>query len=148
MINVVRPNIKKATTYLQQTLMETNKILRIKYLTFFPLYRKTYTEDKQTSIICDNDHHTKNDSIIGIHGLNNLNARIQIVQGIHIAICHLLLVIPCQGTSNEKLFQQIKGTQTMNGSSVASTQWIPQKYCFARIQTIKILQSSSPYQKR
>jgi hypothetical protein len=129
MIEADRPNIEKATTYFQQNFngdkpTSPNKIPYI----FFPLYRKTYSEDERISIIRDNDHHTENDSVVGILGLNNLNTIVKMNQGIHITIRHLLLAIPCQGTSNGKLFHQIERQ--------ANNEW--QLCCFHTMDTTKI----------
>lgn len=129
MIEVDRPNIEKATTYFQQNFNgdKPNSPNKISYL-FFPLYRKTYTEDERLSIIRDNDHHTENDSVVGIHSLNNLNTIVKMTQGIHITIRHLLLAIPCQGTSNGKLFHQIERQ--------ANNEW--HLCCFHTMDTTKI----------
>jgi hypothetical protein len=109
LIDVDRPNIEKATAFFQQQFDgdKQNSPNKIAYI-FFPLYQKTYTEEERNAIISDNDHHTDNDSVAGIHGLKNLNTIVQLVQGIHITIRHLLLAIPCQGTTNGKLFHQIE----------------------------------------
>lgn len=75
--------------------METNLIhqIKISYL-FFPLHQKIYTKTEWISIIHDNEHHTKNDSTVGIHGLNTLSMIVQLVQGLNIAIHRLLLAVP------------------------------------------------------
>lgn len=129
MIDVDRPNIEKATTYFQQHFDgdKQNSPNKIAYI-FFPLYRKTYTEDERIAIIRDNEHHTENDSVVGIHGLQNLNTIVQMVQGIRITIRHLLLAIPCQGTTNGKLFHQIERQ--------ANNEW--QLCSFHTIDTTKI----------
>jgi hypothetical protein len=129
MIDVDRPNIEVASTFFQQNFDgdKLNSPNKIPYL-FFPLYRKTYLEDERNSIIRDNDYHTENDSVVGILGLNSLNTVVQMVQGINITIRHLLLAIPCQGTSNGKLFHQVERQ--------ANNEW--QLCCFHTIDTTKI----------
>lgn len=129
MIDVDRPNIETATTYFQQNFDGDKQTSpnKIAYL-FFPLYRKTYTTDERLSIIRDNEHHTEHDSVVGVFGLNNLNTVVQMVQGINITIRHLLLAIPCQGTSNGKLFHQIERQ--------ANNEW--QLCCFHTMDTTKV----------
>jgi hypothetical protein len=61
---------------------------------FFPLHRKTYNDDEHTSIIKDNDHHTDGVSVVALKGLNNLNKRVCLNQGVEITVRHLLLAIP------------------------------------------------------
>jgi hypothetical protein len=109
MIDVDRPNIDQAIAYFQQNYdgEKQNSPNKLPYL-FFPLYRKTYNDEERIAIIRDNDHYTEKDSVVGILGLNQLNTVVQMVQGIHITIRHLLLAIPCQGTTNGKLFHQIE----------------------------------------
>jgi hypothetical protein len=129
MIDVDRPNIDQAISYFQQNYdgEKFNSPNKIPYL-FFPLYRKTYNDTERTSIIRDNEHYTEKDSVVGILGLNPLNTVVQMVQGIHITIRHLLLAIPCQGTSNGKLFHQIERQ--------ANNEW--QLCCFHTMDTTKV----------
>jgi hypothetical protein len=129
MIDVDRPNIESATSYFQNHYDgdKPNSPNKIAYL-FFPLFRKTYNEDERKAIIRDNDHYTENDSVVGIHGLQNLNTIVQMVQGIRITIRHLLLAIPCQGTTNGKLFHQVERQ--------SSNEW--QLCCFHTCDTTKI----------
>jgi hypothetical protein len=71
---------------------------KISYL-FFPLYHKNYSDEERKTIVQDNDHYT---------GLNALNTVIELKQGIKISIRHLLLAIPAQGISTNKLFLQVE----------------------------------------
>ncbi len=80
---------------------------RIAYL-FFPLFKKSYTEEERKSIIDDNDHHTENINVVALSGLQDLNNLIQLSQGTTISIRHLLLAIPAPGTSTGKLFLQVE----------------------------------------
>jgi hypothetical protein len=129
MIDVDRPNIDRAISFFQNFFDgdKLNSPNRIPYL-FFPLYRKTYTEDERLSIICDNDHHTDSVSVVAIQGLNDLNTVVQMTQGIYITIRHLLLAIPCQGTMNDKLFLQVERQ--------ANNDW--QLCCFHSMDATKI----------
>jgi hypothetical protein len=75
---------------------------------FFPLYRKTYTDDERKNIMQDSNHHTEGVMVVALTGLQDLNTFIQLNQGIKTSISNLLLVIPAQGTTTGKLFLQIE----------------------------------------
>lgn len=109
MIDVDHPNIEVAMSFFQHLFDgdSLNPPNKIPYL-FLPLYRKTYSDTERKSIIEDNDHHTEQTSVVAISGLNNLNTIVQLQQGVHVTIRHLLLAIPAQGTSTGKFFLQIE----------------------------------------
>jgi hypothetical protein len=82
MIDVDRPNIDLGLRVFQ-TLFDgdlPSSPNRIAYL-FFPLYKKSYTEEERKSIINDNDHHTENINVVALSGLQDLNNFIQLSQG-------------------------------------------------------------------
>jgi hypothetical protein len=79
---------------------------------FFPLYKKTYTDNERRNIIQDNDHHTEGVMVVALTGLQNLNSIVQLNQGIKTSIRNLLLAIPAQGTTTGKLFLQVERQPT------------------------------------
>jgi hypothetical protein len=129
MNDVDRPNIERAISFLQNMFDGDSQTSpnKIPYI-FFPLYRKTYTDEERLSIIQDNDHHTEQASVVAMHGLHDLNTVIHLTQGIHSTIHHLLLAIPCQGTSNGTLFNQVERQ--------ANNDW--QLCCFNSMDTTKV----------
>ncbi len=109
MIDVDRPNIDLGLKVFQALFDGDlpSSPNRIAYL-FFPLFKKSYTEEERKSIIDDNDHHTENINVVALSGLQDLNDHIQLSQGAIISIRHLLLAIPAPGTSTGKLFLQVE----------------------------------------
>jgi hypothetical protein len=109
MIDVDRPNVETGMKVFQELFngdlpSSPNKI---PYL-FLPLYKKTYTDEERQAIIADNDHHTNNVTVIALKGLQDLDNIVQLQQGMHISIRHLLIAVPSAGTSTGKLFLQVE----------------------------------------
>jgi hypothetical protein len=87
MIDVDRPNIEKGIQVFQELFdgdlpSSPNKIA---YL-FFPLFKKTYTEEERKSIIEDNDVHTENINVLALAGLQDLESLITLAQGTQITV--------------------------------------------------------------
>jgi hypothetical protein len=113
MIDVDRPSIEIGMQFFQSYFDGNlqNSPNKINYL-FFPLYRKSYSEDERKTIICDNIHHTDVVNVVAMTGLKDLATVVNLNQGIQTTIRHLLLVIPTQGTRTNKLFLQIERQPT------------------------------------
>ncbi len=113
MIDVDRPSIELGMEFFQ-TFFDSNlqnSPNKINY-PFFPLYHKNYSDDERKTIIQDNDHYTEGVSVVAVTGLNDLNTIIELNQGIKTIIQHLLLAVPAQGTSTNKLFIQVEEQPT------------------------------------
>ncbi len=87
MIDVDRLNIELGLKRFQELFdgnfpSSPNKIAFL----FFPLYKKSYSEEERKSIIEDNDPHTENINVVAIAGLQDLDNLIQLSQGTIISI--------------------------------------------------------------
>jgi hypothetical protein len=109
MIDIDRPNIDTGMKIFQELFNgdQQSSPNKIPYL-FFPLYKKTYTDNERQSIIADNDHHTNQVTVIALKGLHDLDNVVQLQQGMYITIRHLLIAVPTPGTSTGKLFLQVE----------------------------------------
>ena len=115
MIDIDRPNIDTGMKIFQELFNGDHQSSpnKIPYL-FFPLYKKTYTDEERQSIIADNDHHTNQVTVIALKGLHDLDNVVQLQQGMYISIRHLLIAVPTSGTSTGKLFLQVKRQANSN----------------------------------
>ena len=109
MIDVDRPSIDEGMRFFQSFFNgdQQNSPNKLCYL-FFPLFRKNYSDGERQTIIHDNDHHTEGVNVVAMTGLQDLNAVVELNQGIKTSIRHLLLAVPAQGTSKGKLFIQVE----------------------------------------
>ncbi len=113
MVDVDRPSIETSLKFFQTYFDgdQQNSSNKINYL-FFPLFRKSYSDEERKTIIQDNNHHTDGVSIVALTGLNDLNTIIDLNQRIKTTIRHLLLAIPAPGTRTNKLFLQVERQPT------------------------------------
>jgi hypothetical protein len=113
MVDVDRPSIEIGMRFFQTYFDgdQQNSPNKINYL-FFPLFRKTYSDEERKTIIQDNNHHIEGVSVVALSGLSDLNTVIDLNQGIKTTIRHLLLAVPAQGTRTNKLFLQVERQPT------------------------------------
>jgi hypothetical protein len=113
MIDVDRPNIELGIRFFQQwyngTL--TSSPNDLPYM-FWPLFKKTYSDEERHKIIIDNAHHIGTDNVVGITGLHPLDSLVQLVNGTYTSIRKLLLSIPASGTVTGQLFIQVERQNT------------------------------------
>jgi hypothetical protein len=130
MIDVDCPNIKLGIRFFQQwyngTL--TNSPNNLPYM-FWPLFKKSYSNEERLKIITDNSHHISNDSIIGLTGLQPPDTLVQLVNRTYTSIRLLLLSVPISGTTTGQLFLQVE-RQTAN-------EWL--LCCFPQQDTSKVI---------
>jgi len=109
MVDVDRPNIELGIRFFQQWYNGslTNTPNELPYM-FWPLYKKTYSEEERMKIINDNAHHIGADNVIGITGLQPIDSLVQLVNGTYTTIRKLLLSIPAPGTVTGQLFLQVE----------------------------------------
>jgi len=114
MIDVDQPNIELGIRFFQQCYNGTltNSPNNLPYM-FWPLFKKSYTDDEHIRIITDNSHHIGNDSVIGLTGLQPIDNLVRLVNGTHTSIRRLLLSIPTISTTTGQLFLQVE-RQMMN----------------------------------
>jgi hypothetical protein len=113
MIDVDRPSVEKALLFFQQNYNgdSPNSPNNIPYM-FFPLLRKSYTNDERLRILHDHEHFTGKDSVVALRGLRDLDTVITLHNGIHTTIRKLLLSIQAVGTETGSLFVQIERQST------------------------------------
>jgi hypothetical protein len=76
---------------------------------FFPIYKKSYTEEEERSQIINNHNHfTEGVSVVAMQGVGSLDTVASLNHGIHTTIHKLLLSVPAQGTTSGKLFIQVE----------------------------------------
>jgi hypothetical protein len=130
MIDIDRPNIETAILFFQQwyngTL--TNSPNKLPYM-FWPLFKKSYTDEERLKIITDHSHHVGSDNVIGLTGLQPLDTLVKLANGMYTTIRLLLLSIPTPGTSTGQLFLQVE-RQTTN-------EWL--LCCFHQHDTAKVM---------
>jgi hypothetical protein len=109
MVDVDRPNVEKGISFFESLFdgIQKNSPNAIAY-PFFTLYKNTYSEEERVGIISDTDLQTDNISVVTLHGLQEVDAQIRLCNGVKVPIRHLLLSIPCAGTTNGKLFLQVE----------------------------------------
>jgi hypothetical protein len=114
MIDVDRPNIELGIRFFQQWYngILTNSPNNLPYM-FWPLFKKSYSDEERLKIITDNSHHISNDSVIGLTGLQPPDTLVQLVNGTYTSIRLLLLSVPISGTTTGQLFLQVE-RQTAN----------------------------------
>lgn len=114
MIDVDRPNIELGIRFFQQWYNGTlkNSPNNLPYM-FWPLFKKTYSDEERLKIIIDNAYHISTDSVIGVTGLHPLDSIVQLINGTYTTIRKLLLSIPASGTVTGQLFLQVE-RQTTN----------------------------------
>jgi len=129
-VDVDCPNIKLGIRFFQQwyngTL--TNSPNNLPYM-FWPLFKKSYSNEERLKIITDNSHHISNDSIIGLTGLQPPDTLVQLVNRTYTSIRLLLLSVPISGTTTGQLFLQVE-RQTAN-------EWL--LCCFPQQDTSKVI---------
>jgi len=113
MVDVDRPNVEIGVKFFQEMFDgdSVNSPNKIPYM-FFPLYKKTYTDDERRNIIQDNDHHTEGVMVVALTGLQELNTIVHLNKGIKTCIRNFFLAIPAQGTMTGKLFLQVEHQPT------------------------------------
>jgi hypothetical protein len=113
MIDVDRPSIDKAMLFFQQHYNgdQANSPNDLTYM-FFPLLRKSYTDEERNRIIADHTHYTEKDSVVALRGLQDLETVITLHNGMNTTIRKLLLSIPAVGTTTGQLFVQIEKQST------------------------------------
>lgn len=109
MVDVERPNVDKGISFFESLFdgLQKNSPNAIAY-PFFTLYKNTYSEVERAGIISDTDSHTDNISVVTLHGLQEIDAQITLRNNITVPLRHLLLSLPCPGTSNGKMFLQVE----------------------------------------
>ncbi len=111
--NLKGPSIDKAMLFFQQHYKgdQANSPNDLTYM-FFPLLRKSYTDEERNRIITDHTHYTEKDSVVALRGLQDLETVIPLHNGINTTIRKLLLSIPAVGTTTGQLFVQIEKQST------------------------------------
>jgi len=130
MIDVDRPNIELGIRFFQQWYNGNlvNSPNNLPYM-FWPLFKKSYTDEERIRIIIDNSHYIGVDSVIGLTGLQPIDNLVKLVNGTYTSIRRLLLSVPTPGTTTGKLFLQVE-RQTGN-------EWL--LCCFYQQDTSKVL---------
>jgi hypothetical protein len=109
MIDVDCPSIEISLQFFQRWFNRTlpNSPNDTAYM-FWPLYRKTYSDEDRLCIIIDHHHHLGTYSVVAIKGLHPLETLVKFVNGVYTTIQRLLLSIPAPGTVTGKLFVQVE----------------------------------------
>jgi hypothetical protein len=127
MIDVDRPSIELGIRFFQKwyngTL--TNSPNSLSYM-FWPLFKKSYTDEERLKIITDNADHLGADSVIGLAGLDPSDNLVKLVNGTYTSIRKLLLSMP---VAEDSSFYKLSGKPQMIGICVASTSKIPPRFC-------------------